>query len=175
MATGTAYRAVSALYGWTTRALNVPRMETEHGAIPAGRRTPVEALNLYPGERVRIRSYAEILETTDANNKNRGMRFDPEMAPFCGGTFSVRRRVQRIVDEQRGYMIEMKTPAVILDGVICESRFSPKRLFCPRALPSFWREAWLERVDAPQQVKLVDRDERTQQRQQETQPEEQAQ
>jgi hypothetical protein len=40
----------------------------------------------------------------------------------------------------------MKTPAVILDGVYCQSRYSENRLFCPRAIFAWWREVWLERV-----------------------------
>jgi hypothetical protein len=40
----------------------------------------------------------------------------------------------------------MKTPAVILEGVYCQSRYSESRLFCPRAIYAWWREAWLEKV-----------------------------
>jgi len=35
---------------------------------------------------------------------------------------------------------------VILDDVWCRSRYSNRRLLCPRAIYSWWREAWLERA-----------------------------
>jgi hypothetical protein len=40
----------------------------------------------------------------------------------------------------------MRTPAVILEAGWCRSRFSEYRLFCPRAIYTWWREAWLERA-----------------------------
>jgi hypothetical protein len=43
-------------------------------------------------------------------------------------------------------MTFLKTPAVILDKVWCQSRYSSCRVFCPRSIYSWWREVWLERV-----------------------------
>ena len=40
----------------------------------------------------------------------------------------------------------MKTPCIILDSVVCQSRYSHCRMFCPRSIYSYWREIWLERV-----------------------------
>jgi hypothetical protein len=74
------------------------------------------------------------------------MAFDKEMVPFCGGTYKVLRRVDRIINEKTGRIQEMKTPAVILDSVFCQSRYSECRLFCPRGIFAYWREVWLERV-----------------------------
>ena len=56
------------------------------------------------------------------------------------------KRVTRIIHEKTGRMLEMKTPSLILDSVICESRYSECRLFCPRSIYSYWREIWLKRV-----------------------------
>jgi hypothetical protein len=117
------------------------------GTLPDGAKTPMLALNLEPGERVRVRSHEEILATLDRDNKNRGMRFDPEMVPYCGQVYTVQHRVDRIIHETTGRMIEIKAPCVILDGVVCRSEMSRCRLFCPRAIPSYWREIWLERID----------------------------
>jgi hypothetical protein len=117
------------------------------GAIPAGGRTPCEPLNLQPGELVRIKPYKQILGTIDYNNRNRGLYFDAEEVPYCGKTYRVQRRVTRIINEQTGKMREMKTPSVILDSVICESRYSECRLFCPRSIYALWREIWLDRVE----------------------------
>lgn len=120
------------------------------GHIPAGQRTPDARLNLQPGELVRVKSYQEILATLDQANKNRGLYFDAEMVPFCGGTYRVLKRVNRIVNEKTGKIQEFKNPCIILDGGVCEARYSECRLFCPRAIYAYWREIWLERVmEAP--------------------------
>ena len=54
--------------------------------------------------------------------------------------------VTRIIDERTGRMQTMKTPCVVLDSVVCESRYSECRMFCPRSIFPYWREIWLERV-----------------------------
>ena len=116
------------------------------GKIPEGEPTPAGELDLQPGELVRIKPYKEILETLNTRNRNRGLYFDAEEVPYCGGEYRVLKRVTRIIHEKTGKMLEMKTPSLILDSVICESRYSECRLFCPRSIYSYWREIWLERV-----------------------------
>lgn len=120
-----------------------PRLK---GTIPAGAPTPRRDLGLKPGDWVRVRSYEEILATLDTRLSNRGLWFDAELVPFCGKVFRVSACVERFIDEKTGKMRHMKTPAVILDGVSCKALFSGRRLFCPRAIHSWWREIWLERV-----------------------------
>src|SRR5882757_2491663 len=95
---------------------------------------------------VRVKPYEEILATLDADNKNRGLYFDAEAVPFCGHTYRVLSRVTKILDERTGRMVNMKTPSLILEGVYCQARYSDCRMFCPRAIYSYWREIWLERV-----------------------------
>jgi len=116
------------------------------GMIPAGQPTPSQTLNLQPGELVRIKSQREILRTLDTASRNRGLYFDAEEVPYCGGTYRVLKRVTSIINEKTGKMRRMKNPCIILDSVICQSRFSECRMFCPRSIYSFWREIWLERV-----------------------------
>jgi len=116
------------------------------GTIPHGAPTPSGTLNLQPGELVRIKSHNEILATLNTRSRNRGLYFDAEEVPYCGGTYRVQKRVAKIINEKTGTMLEFKTPAVILDSVICQSRFSDCRMFCPRSIYSYWREIWLERV-----------------------------
>jgi hypothetical protein len=77
---------------------------------------------------------------------NRGMRWDAEMAPYCGGTYQVLKRVTKIINEKTGKMQEMKAPCIILDSVVCQARYSECRLFCPRSIYPYWREIWLERI-----------------------------
>jgi len=116
------------------------------GTIPADRSTPTLALNLQPGELVRVRSHDEILSTLNTDGKNRGLSFDGEQVPFCGGVYRVRSRVSKFIDEKTGRMKSMKNEAVILEGVWCQARYSDCRMMCPRSIYSWWREIWLERV-----------------------------
>jgi hypothetical protein len=111
--------------------------------------TPSERLNLVPGELVQVKSLDEIARTLDVNQKNRGLFFDVEMIPYCGRTFRVRQRVERIINERTGAMVTFPNDCVILEDVWCRSEFSRKRLFCPRSIYSYWREIWLRRVPAP--------------------------
>jgi hypothetical protein len=77
------------------------------------------------------------------------MWFDREMLPFCGGTFRVRRRIHRFIDERAGgRMVELtKNDCVTLEGVVCSGDLSLRRWFCPRAIYPYWRECWLRRVE----------------------------
>jgi hypothetical protein len=118
------------------------------GTLPAGIPTPSCDLSLQPGELVRVKSHREILRTLNTENKNRGLFFDAEMVPYCGGAYRVLKRVDRILDEKTGKMVRFKNQAIILEGVICQSRYSDCRMFCPRAIYSYWREIWLERISA---------------------------
>ena len=116
------------------------------GTIPPGQATPTHTLNLQPGDRVRVRPYREILATLDANNKNRGLYFDRELVPYCGEVYRVRTRLETFVDETTGKLRTLKTPAILLEGVWCQSRYSSCRVFCPRSIYSWWREIWLEKL-----------------------------
>jgi hypothetical protein len=120
------------------------------GTIPADTKTPVDFLDLAPGESVRVKAHDEILATLNVHGRNRGLWFDAEMTPFCGRTYTVKHRVSRIIDESTGKMLDMKAPCIVLDGVYCQAKFSRGRLLCPRAIYPYWRESWLERTaDAP--------------------------
>jgi hypothetical protein len=116
------------------------------GRISAGQSTPNRVLNLQPGEVVRVKSYQEILSTLDVESKNRGLYFDTELVPYCGGIYQVKTRVSKYINEKTGMMVNLKTDAVILEGVWCQARYSNCRMFCPRSIYSWWREIWLERI-----------------------------
>ncbi len=116
------------------------------GTLPDGMAVAMADLHLQPGELVRVKSYEDILATLDRGNKNRGLFFDAEMVPYCGGTYRVKARIHNFLNEKTGRMISLKTPAVVLENVWCQSRYSDCRMFCPRAIYSWWREIWLERV-----------------------------
>jgi len=113
----------------------------------SGAMIKTEPLNLQPGELVEVRSKKEIEDTLDKGQKNRGLWFDSEMLPYCGGIYRVLRRVDRLIEEKTGKLISMKNPCIVLNGVICKSDY---HRLCPRAIYPFWREAWLKRaIDTP--------------------------
>jgi hypothetical protein len=104
-------------------------------------------LDLQPGERVRVRTEAEIARTLSPDGRNKGLWFDREMLPFCGREFRVRQRIRRFVNDHDGKLIELKNEAITLDGVVCSGEYSLRRWFCARAIYPYWRECWLERVE----------------------------
>ena len=81
---------------------------------------PPSARGLDAGTLVQIRSRHEIARTLDADRKNRGLWFDPpSMVPHCGKIAPIKRRVERIIDERTGKLVDMKNDCYILDGIVC--------------------------------------------------------
>lgn len=115
------------------------------GSVPKGIRTPSQSLALAAHDKVYIRPYGEIIDTLDSAGRNRGLTFDPEQVTYMGEEYSVSHRIERIVDEGSGRLVQINSPTVALDGVMCQGRYSRCRLSCPRSAILFWREAWLER------------------------------
>jgi hypothetical protein len=106
-------------------------------------------LDLQVGELVRVRPAEEILATLNENRKHRGLIFEQEMLRHCGETHRVLARVSRIIDERSGKMIKLTNDCIALEGVTCRGLDNRKRMFCPRGPFFYWREAWLQRVNAP--------------------------
>lgn len=110
------------------------------------KQTPTVSLGLQPGEIVEVRSLPEIVATLNTNQRNRGLWFDRELVRYCGRRFRVLRRVERLLDEKTGEMLETTTPSVILDGAVCVGDYHK---LCPRQDYTFFREIWLKRVEEP--------------------------
>ncbi|MCI0423986.1 MAG: hypothetical protein L0387_08655 [Acidobacteria bacterium] len=110
------------------------------------RKTPIIALNLQPGELVKVKPVTEIVQTLDTRCRNRGLSFDVEMFGNCGGTYRVAGRVEKLIDEKTGKMKTLANPSILLDGAICPGFF---HRLCPRSDHTFWREVWLKRVQEP--------------------------
>jgi hypothetical protein len=108
-----------------------------------------EPLSLQPGDWVRVKTREAIAETLTKQGTNRGLSFDREMLPFCGTAHQVRQRINRIVDEQSGEMIAIRSDCLSLEGAVCSGDRSDRRWFCARQIYPYWREAWLEREHAP--------------------------
>jgi hypothetical protein len=107
--------------------------------------TPSVKFDLRPGDLVRIKSKEQIVATLDETNRNRGLSFDGEMSNYCGRTARVRARVNHLIEESTGEMIDIKSDCIILDGVVCAADY---HRFCTRAIYPYWREIWLEKIDS---------------------------
>ncbi len=137
------------------------RLAADHGYHPGipqypriqgqAQNTPLVQLNIQECELVQVLSKEEIEATINIEQKNRGLLFDVEMLPYCGGIYRVLRRVTRIVEERSGKLIELKNPCLILEGVVCKGDF---HRLCQRAIYAYWRENWVRRVTSEQRGSL---------------------
>jgi hypothetical protein len=107
--------------------------------------TPSAQLDLRPGDLVRVKSKEEIEATLDTMGRNRGLSFDGEMSNYCGRTATVRARVNRLIEESNGEMVNIKSDCIILENVVCAADY---HRFCTRAIYPYWREIWLEKVES---------------------------
>jgi len=107
-------------------------------------KTPAIKLDLKPGELVQVRPKSEILGTLDVMHRNRGLSFDREMVRYCGGSYRVHRRVNKLLNEKTGKMTNIAADCIVLEGVICTGELNR---FCPRSVFPLWKETWLRRVD----------------------------
>lgn len=124
------------------------------GYVPEGQPTPTEILDLRPGEWVEVKSPEEIRATLTKDGFNRGMRYDMEMLKYSGSRFRVQMRVDRLINERTGKMMQMKNPCIQLENVYCRAECTPLRLGCPRASNTYWREIWLRRLDSTSGARL---------------------
>ena len=139
-----ALRAIRTMVGRRLRLVGNHPLPYREGPVPS----PGE-LDLRPGDLVEVRSADEIAPTIDESGHTRGLWFDSEMLPYCGGQYRVKDRVERIIDERTGEMIEISSDCLILDGVVCTGDCSTGRWLCPRGIYPYWREAWLRPVNGP--------------------------
>lgn len=102
-------------------------------------------LNLEEGDLVEVKSVREIFETLNSKGQHNGLPFTKEMQKFCGKRFRVKKRLKKIVLEATGELRTMKTPTVLLEGVICDGKAHGN---CDRSCFCFWREVWLKPVDS---------------------------
>jgi hypothetical protein len=134
--------------GRLPRALRIRGGRSWPWYSPTGARRRDPPLDLQPGELVEVRSQAEIEATLDDKGALRGLRFGAEMLPYCGRRARVLARVERIIDEKTGRMLRLRD-CIILEDVWCQGTF---RALCRRKIYTYWREAWLRRVEPPEQT-----------------------
>lgn len=105
--------------------------------------TAIESLK--SGDIVRVKPQEEIQATLNRWNQLKGCAFMEEMWPYCGTTQQIYKRVEKFLDE-RDYLMKKCNGIVLLKDIICEGTkdFGP----CDRSCFIFWREEWLEKIDA---------------------------
>jgi hypothetical protein len=111
-------------------------------AIEAERSIRSTGQSLAPGDMVRVLAVEDIAATLNQKGRNRGLWFDRDMIKHCGRCYTVLRRVERIIDDATGHMLEMKTPCLVLAGTEASGEFLR---FCAQHEYPFWREVWLSR------------------------------
>ena len=102
-------------------------------------------LGLAPGDWVRIKDSAALRQVLTPDARNNGLTFEPEMAARAGETHQVDYVVEQIIHEETGKMVRLSR-TVALRNLDCRGACARN---CPRANPLYWRESWLERVEAP--------------------------
>jgi len=118
----------------------IPAYRLLNGTSP---KTPTVSLNLQAGDWVEVKSPEEIVETLDHEGKNRGLVFTAEMHSFCGKRFRVKNRLDKMISEENGQMVEL-TNTVLLEDVTCQAIC--KGFGCSRHAYHYWREIWLRKV-----------------------------
>ena len=94
---------------------------------------------------IQPKSKAEIMPSLGPNNRNRGLWFDAEMLPYSGKRGRVLGKIEKIINEATGKMLNLKD-CVVVEDITCAGQFNR---YCPRSDYIYWREAWLRRVDDP--------------------------
>jgi hypothetical protein len=111
--------------------------------------TPVESLNLQPGEWVVVKSMKSIIETLSQRGQNRGLSFSPDMRLACGRRFRVKGRIDKLIVDGTGEQRQLQN-TVCLEGSTCGCAYLGFGMGgCSRCEVSYWREIWLDRADGP--------------------------
>jgi hypothetical protein len=119
------------------------------GVYPRGTgdSTPVEGLNLQPGEWVEVKSMESIAETLNERGHNRGLYFSPDMRLWCGRRCRVKARLDKIIVDGTGQMRQLRN-TVCLENSTCGCSYLGFGMGgCSRCELTYWREIWLRRSD----------------------------
>jgi hypothetical protein len=108
-------------------------------------------MSLRVGDRVRVKTQAEILATLDDQGALDGMPFMPQMIEACGKEFTVSKRAHKLCDWGAPRRLES---AVFLDELRCDGAAYGG---CEMDCLIVWKDAWLERVDGRTADRAVER------------------
>ena len=101
---------------------------------------------LLPGDRVEVRSAAEIMATLDHNGCLDKLPFMPEMLQYCGKQFHVFRRADKTCDTVNKTGGRRMRNTVHLANLRCDGAAHGD---CQAACLLFWKEAWLRPATDP--------------------------
>jgi len=101
-------------------------------------------VRLRVGDRVRVRSQAEILATLDERGCLDSLPFMPQMLAACGQEFRVTKRAHKLCDTVHSTGGRRMTNAVFLDQMRCDGQ---RYGGCEMECLIMWKDAWLEPVD----------------------------
>lgn len=123
------------------------KVKSTYGTKTESDKPVISSLNLKAGERVRVKSLEQIKMTLDKDNKYQGLSFFAPMEKYCGGTYIVFKRVEKIFNERKWRMSKIRN-VVLLDGVFCDGVGGIEKSWdgCDRSCYLWWKEVWLERV-----------------------------
>ena len=107
--------------------------------VPAGN----SSTTLKPGDIVRVRPFYEIQRTLDKKGFYKGMLFIDEMVRYCGKTYKVFKRVDKVF-MHRDKKMQKCRDVVLLEGVLCHG-YGPE-IDCDRTCFFFWKDQWLEKI-----------------------------
>jgi hypothetical protein len=102
-------------------------------------------LNLRIGEVVEVRSEREVLATLDENGELDALPFMPEMLQYCGQRFKVYKLATKLCDTINYTGMHRLQHTVHLEGLRCDGQAHGG---CQAGCLIYWKEAWLQRVDA---------------------------
>src|SRR5450631_106513 len=103
---------------------------------------PPARLRLWPGEWVKVRSFAEISATLDGEGRLDGLPFMPEMLRHCGQRHRVFRRIEKIhyyFGPGAPHLRRLRN-AVLLEDLRCDGAGHGG---CQAGCQFIWKEAWL--------------------------------
>src|SRR5882672_8382439 len=96
------------------------------------------------GDVVEVKNAAEILSTLDDGGALEGLPFMPEMVQYCGHSFVVDKRANKVCDTVHYTGSRHLPDAVLLVELRCDGSGHDG---CQAECRPFWKEAWLRRVD----------------------------
>ena len=99
--------------------------------------------SLHPGDRVALRSPADILSSLDTEGALGGVPFMPEMLQYYGRIFTVAKRVEKICDTICPVGSRRMTDTVFLGDLRCDGSGHGG---CEAACRLYFKEAWLARM-----------------------------
>ncbi len=104
-------------------------------------------LNFHAGDKVRVKSWDDILKTLDNNNKFQGLACTPTMKRYCGETHRVLKRLEKVFDERRWKLSRIRN-VVLLENVYCDGAGGIEKDWdgCDRTCYLWWKEGWLEKI-----------------------------